>query len=216
MQGEGRFSLLVGGLYSASGTTTSTGKLTKAGPESSSFTLSYEGGGKKERRRMSFAGGRVGKISIIPPKKQGRRRVPVTKEQLEDVLDPLSAVFLHTRSNGPVCDRTQPVFDGRLRFNIDLTPKRAESLPKKTPAGLSGPVAVCQVKFLPIGGHRPDNPGIKFMTQTDEIEVWLVSLPDTALYVPYLIVGPTPLGRASATLTQIKINPDGRASGFRP
>ena len=205
MQGEGRFSLLVGGLYSAAGTTTSTGRLTKMGPESSTFTLSYEGGGKKEARRMSFAGGAVSQVSITPPKKQGRRRVPVTKKQLEDVLDPLSAVFLHTRSDNPICDDTMPVFDGRLRFNIVLSPKRADNLPKSMPAGLSGPTAVCQVKFVPIGGHRPDNPGIEFMSQTDQIEVWLVPLPQTTMYLPYLIVGPTPLGRASATLTQIKI-----------
>jgi hypothetical protein len=91
MQGNGRFSLLAGRLYSGTGITTSTGKLTKAGPEPSSFSLSYKGGGKKDQRRMSFADGGVSQFSITPRKKQSRRRVPVTKEQLEDVLDPLSA-----------------------------------------------------------------------------------------------------------------------------
>ena len=215
MQADGRFSLLVGGLYRATGTTTSTGKLTKVGPESSTFTLSYEGGGKKEARRVSFADGGVGEVSIIPPKRQGRRRVPVTKEQLEDVLDPLSAAFLHPRFHNPICDETMPVFDGRLRFDIVLTPKPAASLPKEAPTGLSGPAAVCEVKFVPISGHRPDNPGLKFMSQTDQIEVWLVPLPQTAIYMPYLIVGPTPLGRGSVTLTQIKIDVDAPASNLR-
>jgi hypothetical protein len=216
MQADGRFSLLLGGLYRATGTTASTGKLTKVGPESSTFTLSYEGGGKKEARRVSFADGGVDQVSIIPPKRQGRRRLPVTQEQLEDVLDPLSAAFLHPRSDSPICDETIPVFDGRLRFDIVLTPKRAGSLPNEAPAGLSGPAAICEVKFVPIAGHRPDNQGLKFMSQTDQIEVWLVQLPHTAIYMPYLIVGPTPLGRGSVTLTQIKINLDTSASNLRP
>jgi hypothetical protein len=206
MHAEGRFSLLLGWVYSATGTTTSTGSLTRAGPEPSTFTVSYEGGDKKEQRRMSFAHGAVSEVSITPPKKQGRRRVPVTKEQLKDVLDPLSATFLHSGSDHPVCDKTMPVFDGRLRFNIVLSPKRADSLPKTAPTDLSGSAAVCEVKFVPIGGHKPDNPAIKFVSQTDQIEVWLVPLPQTVVYVPYLIIGPTPLGRASVILAEIKIS----------
>ena len=220
MQGKGRFSILGGLLYRGSGTTKSTGKLTKAGPEPSMFKVSYRGGGKRQQRRMSFADGAVSQVSITPRKKQNPRRVPVTKEQLENVLDPLSA-FLYAHSDNPrgdlnVCHKTVPVFDGWLRFNIVLTPKRADSLLKKAPTNLSGPAAVCQVKFMPIGGYRPDNPGIKFLSQTDEIEIWLVSLPQTTLYLPYRIVVPTPLGRGSLTLTQIKINLDGPASNFRP
>jgi hypothetical protein len=165
---------------------------------------------------VSFAGGAVDQVSIIPRKKQGRRRVPVTKDQLEDVLDPLSAAFLHTRPDNAPCDRTLPVFDGRLRFDIVLTPKRADSLPNGAPTGLSGPAAVCEVKFVPIGGHRADNPNIKFMSETDQIEVWLVPLPRTAMYLPYWIGLPTPLGRGSVTLTQIRITVDGAASNFRP
>ena len=65
------------------------------------------------------------------------------------------------------------------------------------PIGLSGPLAVCRVKFVPIGGYRPDHPGIKFMTQTDDIEVWLVSLPRTDLFIPYRIVVPATWGSGS-------------------
>jgi hypothetical protein len=57
---------------------------------------------------------------------------------------------------------------------------------------------------VPIGGYRPDHPGIKFMAQTDDIEVWLVPLPESTLYVTYRIVVPTPLGQGSATLTELE------------
>jgi Protein of unknown function (DUF3108) len=213
MQGEGKFSLLAGLLYKASGTTTSTGKMTKMGPEPSRFTVSFKGGDKKEVRRLRFADGAVSKVSITPRKKLNPRHVPVTEEQLANVLDPLTAAFLSARSNGQrgdldVCHQTVPVFDGRQRYDIVLTPKRIDGV-TKGPADLSGPVAVCKVKFMPIGGYRPDNPGIKFMTENEQIEVWLVSLPRTPLYVPYQIFVPTAWGRGSVTLTDIKISPNG-------
>jgi hypothetical protein len=47
------------------------------------------------------------------------------------------------------------------------------------------------------------------MSETDEIEVWLVPLPRTPLYVPYQIFVPTAWGRGSVTLTEIKMNLDG-------
>jgi hypothetical protein len=206
MQGDGKFSLFLGRVYKSSGTATSTGTLTKAGPESSSFTVSFEGGDNKEKRRLSFAGGDVSNVSIVPPKKGvGRNRVPVTEDQLVDVLDPLSAAFLHARADDSVCEGTLPVFDGRLRFDLVLTPKRAERLPGEAPQGLSGPVAVCNVKFVPVGGYKPDNAAVKYLSQTDQIEAWLVRLPQTTLYVPYWIGVPTPLGRGGATLTQIEL-----------
>jgi hypothetical protein len=38
--------------------------------------------------------------------------------------------------------------------------------------------------FIPISGFRPDNRGVKYMsTHADAIEVWLVPLPSTGLYL---------------------------------
>lgn len=214
MQAKGKFSVLAGLVYRASGVTTSTGRLTSLGPKPSLFTLDYEGGDKKERRLMRFKGGTI-KATITPSKRQNpRNRVPVTKEQLEEALDPLTATFLYARYDGPrgdlkVCNQTVPVYDGRQRFDIVLTPKRADRLDgSKGPAGLSGPVAICQVKYKPLGGYKPDHPGVKFMSETDEIEVSLVPLPRTSLYVPYQIFVPTAWGQGSVTLTEIKMDFD--------
>ena len=53
---------------------------------------------------------------------------------------------------------------------------------------------ICAVKFIPIAGYQPDNPGIRLMSQTNEIEVWLIPVRGTKMYVPYRIVLPTPVG----------------------
>jgi len=211
LKAQGRFSLISGMIYRASGRTESTGKLSKVGAEPSRFTVTYKGGSKKEERRLSFVDGAVDQVSIVPRKKPNPRSVPITTAQLEHVLDPLTAAFLSVRSNGSlshlnICQQTLPVFDGKQRFDIILTPKRSERLEENAPTGLSGPLAVCRVKFVPVGGYRPDHPGIKFMTQTDDIEVWLVSLPRTDLYIPYRIVVPTTWGSGLITLSEIKLD----------
>lgn len=208
LKGEGRFSLFLGRTYKSSGSTESEGRFAKGGLEPSSFKLSVKNGDKREARRMSFARGAVSEVTFIPKKKIGKRRVPVTQDQLMDVLDPLSAAFLHMPAGAPVCDATMPVYDGLLRFDLVLTPKRDDPLPSEAPPGLTGPAAVCNVKFVPVGGYKPDNAAIKYLSQTDQIEAWLVRLPQTTLYVPYWIGLPTPLGRGGATLTKIKVELD--------
>jgi hypothetical protein len=212
LRARARFALLAGLLYRGGGTTRSAGTLTADGPEPSIFEVSYKGGGKKERRRITFSDGSVRQISILPNKRPNPRQIPLTKEELEHVVDPLSGAFLSGRSDLPagdlnVCRKTVEVFDGQQRFDIVLTPKRIDKTLDGAPPDLADTVAVCRAKFVPIGGYRPDNAGIKFMTKTDDVEAWLVTVPGTRLYLPYRIVVPTPLGPGSATLTEIKAAP---------
>jgi hypothetical protein len=141
----------------------------------------------------------------------------VTKEQLEGVLDPMSGAFLSARSQNPdgdseVCRQTLPVFDGKQRFDLVLTPKQTVTVQKKTRGGYAGPAVICRVKFIPIAGYRPDNPGIRLMSQTNEIEVWLIPVRGTYMYVPYRIVLPTPVGYGSALVTSIQVVGARRAS----
>jgi len=208
---DGRFSLLAGLLYSATGKTTSSGALTQAAPQPANFTLDYDGGKKREKRRIGFDGGAVSDVDIVPRKrkKKNPHDIPISAEQLKDVLDPLTAAFLSVRSDAPagdpeVCRGTIPVFDGKQRFDLVLTPKRSERLGNGAPGGLAGPVAVCRVRYKPIAGHRPDHPGVQFMQKTDEIEAWLVPIPQTGLYFPYKILVPTGWGSGSVTLTGIR------------
>jgi len=210
MRGEGRFSVLEGLVFDWRGTTASKGKFTGSGPEPAMYALNFQGGDESQQLRMTFDGGAVTQISQVPKRQLNPHVIPTTKEQLEGVLDPMSAAFLYARSDNPngdmkVCDQTVPVFDGEQRFNLVLKPKRTERLQKNSSTGYSGFAAVCRVKFIPISGYRPDNPGIKLMSQTNDIEVWLVSLPGTEMYVPYRILLPTLVGFGSATSTSFKI-----------
>ena len=211
MKGDGRFSLLSGLIFDWRGATTSTGQLGKSGPKPSLYTLNYSGGNKQGDVRVAFAGGAVAQVSMSPTKRPNPRDIPITKEQLRGVLDPMTGAFLRARphlseADLKVCDETIPVFDGQIRFDVVLMPKQQRRVESTTPNGYSGLAAVCRVKFVPISGSRPDNPAIKYMSShTDSIEVWLVPLPRTALYVPYRISLPTAYGSGSAELLSFQV-----------
>jgi hypothetical protein len=217
MRGEGRFSVLEGLLFDWRGSTASAGNLTSAGPEPAMYALNYSGSDESGQVRMTFGGGAVTQVSTLPVKRPNPHVIPVTKEQLEGVLDPMSAAFLYAHADNPngdlkVCNQTIPVFDGEQRFDLVLTPKRAVRITKEAAGGYSGFAAICRVKFIPLGGYRPDNPGIKLMSQTNDIEVWLVPLPGTTMYVPYRIVLPTMVGYGSAVATSFQVKGASRAS----
>jgi hypothetical protein len=218
MRGEGRFSILEGLIYQWRGVTTSTGRVTDDGPQPSMYAFSYSlGGSKGERLRMEFRDGAVRQISIIPNSRPPGRTIPVTRDQLEGVVDPMSGAFLTAHSSNPngdlkVCNQMLPVFDGKQRFDLVLKPKKAVMVENSTPSAYSGPAVICRVKFIPIAGYQPDNPGIQLMSQSDEIEVWLIPLRGTHMYVPYRIVLPTLVGYGSAVVTSIQVAGSRRAS----
>jgi len=218
MRGEGRFTILEGLIYEWKGVTASAGRVTSEGPEPAMYALSYSDGAKTgERLRMTFGDGGVRQVSIVPNRRPGPRTIPVTPEQLEGVLDPMSGAFLVAKSSNPngdlkVCYQTVPVFDGRQRFNLVLTPKKAVTVKKNGPASYAGPAVICRVKFIPIAGYQPDNPAIKLMSRSNEIEVWLIPVRRTQMYVPYRIVLPTPVGYGTALVTSIQVGNARRAS----
>ena len=199
------------------GTTASSGKITKSGPKPSKYKLNYSGGDKRGDVRIVFSDGAATEISISPKKRPNPRDIPVTEEQLKGVLDPMTGAFLRPRpdirdADLKVCNETIPVFDGERRFDLVLTPKERVRVEIDAPTGYSGFAAVCQVQFVPIAGYRPDNGAIKYLSHTDAIEVALVPLPSTALYVPYRISVPTVVGSGSAILTSFEIE-KGKADG---
>jgi hypothetical protein len=213
MKGDGQSSVLGGLIYKWRGGTTSAGKLSKSGPQPSLYTLNYSGGSKHGDVRISFSGGAVSDVSTSPKKRSNPKKIPVTKEQLRGVLDPMTGAFLRARPNLSnadleVCHETIPVFDGKLRFDLVLVPKQQRRVESKKPEGYSGLAAVCGVKFVPISGFRPGDRGINFMSShADEIEVWLVPLPSTVLYLPYRISIPTAFGSGSAEMLSFQVEP---------
>ena len=217
VQGAGHFSILGGLLYDLRTTTASSGKVTSAGPEPATYMLSYAGGGDSGQLRMTFDSRAITALSIIPQRVRDPHKIPVTKDQLVGALDPIAAAFFVARSTDPtgdlkVCDRTVPVFDGDWRYDLVLAPKRKVPVRKQASTAYAGDAVVCRVRFKPISGYAPDDPNIKVMSYTDDIEVWLVPLSGTDMYVPYHLRLPTDSGLISITSTSLRVGGNRRGS----
>jgi hypothetical protein len=195
LRGNGVFSVLKGWVFNWQGSINGSGEATTDGANPRSYSFSQSNGKYRERLRINFGDGYVQSVTIWPKPRPYPGEIKVTKEQVQQVVDPLSGAFLTARSDNPranlkVCDQLIPVFDGRSRYDLVLKPKRRVTVQNRGSANYSGPAAVCQVKFVPLSGYPRGDPEIEELRQANGIEAWLVPLKGTGMYVPYRIVVP--------------------------
>lgn len=158
-----------------------------------------------EEVRITLNGGLVKDFAVTPPTPPHPKRIPLTDADRRGVLDPMSASLVRVPGNGDVldpeiCRRHVAIFDGRLRYDLDLAFKRMDNV--KSEKGYVGPALVCSINFTPIAGHIPDRAAIKYLAKLREMEVWLAPVAGTRVLVPFRVQIPTPLGLALLEATQ--------------
>jgi hypothetical protein len=201
------------GTYTWEGATTSSGVMSASGPVPQNYMFRYATGAKRETVELRFQQKMVQDISINPPAYPGSRRVPITAAHLQNVVDPLSAIILLSQarsSREDACNKRLPIFDGRIRYDLVLSPKGTRAV---SAAGrLRGTAYVCSVRYVPVAGHKMGKPGENdYATGNTGIEVWLVPVPEAGLIVPYYIHVPTPAGTASMVTVKFDVQtPAGR------
>jgi hypothetical protein len=179
------------GLFTASGRggAVATGSLGSNRPLSSGFSATGKSGSSERTVQMALASGNASEIRIEPPFEPRPDRVPIEEEHKKGILDPLSAVLgVVAAKGGPGdpanCNRTLPVFDGTQRFNVVLTYASKRRVQKP---GFSGEVLVCNARYIPVAGHRPERWAVKFMQDNRDIAVWLAPVEGTRVLVPFRI-----------------------------
>jgi hypothetical protein len=180
------------------------------------YTSSITTDQKYDEVRMVISSGNVKEFVADPPNSPSPDRVPLTDAHRRGVSDPMTASLMRVPGNGdPVgpqaCQRTNQVFDGRMRYDLHLAFKRVELVHAEK--GYQGPAVVCGVRFTPIAGHIPDRAAIKYLIELRDIEVWLAPIVGTRVVVPYRAVVPTPIGVGVMQATQFVSMPQpGKAS----
>ncbi len=106
-------------------------------------------------------------------------RVPLRPEDFKEVMDPLSALLLPSRSTTEfiaptTCDRRLRIFDGQRRYDLSLAYSRLDSL--EMAAGNRIRVLVCGVKLELIAGYRRDSMIIKYVADRKDMELWFVPI----------------------------------------
>ena len=194
---SGRTSGLVKLISDGSGSSGSRGAIQGASLVPTSYVSSTVSDRRSDDVRMTLRAGTVKDVSIEPPMPPSPDRVPVTDAHRKGVTDPMSAAIIPVAGNGDVltpdaCKRKLAIFDGRQRADIELVFKRMDRV--HADKGYQGPAVVCTVLYKPIAGHRPERPGIKYLVETREMEMWLAPISGTRLLVPFRFSVPTPFG----------------------
>ncbi len=202
------------GAVSWQGVTSSRGLMTANGPVPQSYSFRYATSDRHESIELRFQQRMVQDIIINPPAHPGPRNVPITAADLQNVVDPLSAVVLLSQARlrghgGDACNKRIPIFDGKIRYDLVLSPKGTRTIGSS--GKLHGTAYVCRVAYVPIAGHKAGKQNADYATGNTGIEVWLVPLPEAGLLVPYYIQVPTAAGTASLVTAKFDVEtPGGR------
>jgi hypothetical protein len=192
-------------ISSGRGSSASRGTVSDGRPTPSSYSSTIETSKKYDEVRMVLSGGNVKEFIAEPPNTPNPERIPISEAHRRGVQDPMTASILRVPGNGntfvpQACNRTLPIFDGRMRYDLQLAFKRLDKV--RSEKGYQGTVVVCSVHFLPIAGHVPDRAVIKYLTALRDIEIWLAPIAGTRLMVPYRISLSTPFGQGVVHATQ--------------
>ena len=211
---DGQFTSAVSGattgllqmLSSGRGTSASRGSVATGGAlNASSYSSSIVTTQKQDEVRMQLSSGTVKDYMAEPPNSPDPERVPVQDAHRRNVLDPMTAAILRVPGNGDTfvpqaCNRKLAIFDGRMRYDLQLSFKRLDRV--STERGYQGVTVVCAVRFSPIAGYVPDRAAIKYLIQLRDIELSLAPIAGTRVMVPYRVSVPTPLGVGIMQATQ--------------
>jgi len=166
--------------------------------------------------RMVISAGNVKEYVAEPPNTPSPDRVPLTDAHRRGVSDPMTASMMRVPGSGDTlvpqaCQRTLSIFDGRMRYDLQLAFKRLERV--QAEKGYQGMAVVCSVRFAPIAGYIPDRAAIKYLVDLRDIELWLAPIAGTRVMVPYRVTVPTPIGLGVVQATQFISTPQpGRTS----
>lgn len=193
------------GAFKWKGTINASGAVSPEKPRPSSYEMTYRTKSKAGLVRLGFDAAGVKSLAIEPKKEPSPEAVPVKAEHMKNVFDPMSAIMALTHAGaGDPCSKKLAVFDGKVRFNLTLSPKGHERLTEAKPTGQPKDLYICKVKYEPVAGHKPKdfvNPWVNYTA----IEIALRPVPSAGVFVPYRITVPTTLGAAVMVADRIDI-----------
>ncbi|WP_243370285.1 DUF3108 domain-containing protein [Microvirga solisilvae] len=196
VEGNVKLSGLVKMLTGGKGAGTASGVIAGTQLQPRGFAVTSKSSGDQRTVRMALDDGDVVEAEIVPPVEPKEDRVPVKEADKKGVIDPLSALIMPALASKSLtdeanCNRTIPVFDGAARQNIVLS--YAETRTIEVP-GYSGPVLVCNARWVPISGHRTQRPSTKFMQDNKDMNVWLAPVEGPRVLFPIKVAVRTMVG----------------------
>ena len=164
---------------------------------------------KKQEVSLTYDGSGPVRLYADPP--YSTTGYEVTPEQQKATFDPLSAITYLVSGVGAAADNpcaiVLPVFDGRRRYNVEITKIKDTKVAMDN--GLyKGNAVLCQLKYHQLAGFKPKviKEGASFPT----INAWIVTFPSAITgrnyVVPLRVWADTSYGVIAAVATSLKID----------
>jgi len=191
-------------LSNGSGTGAAQGRVVNGALVSTNYSASTTTSKKSEAIHMVLSNGNVKEYGIEPEPPVDPDRIPITEAHRHSVYDPMTGSMLRVPGTADpltpeACHTGAAVFDGRMRYDLQLDFKRMETV--KAEHGYRGPVVVCAIYFSPVAGYIPDRAVIRYLTAQRNIEIAFAPVAGTRILVPFWMKIPTPLGPAMLEAT---------------
>ena len=182
------------GAFKWRGDIQSSGKLIANRPRPANYEMNFKTKKKGGSVKLGFDAGGVTSVAVEPNKPPRADAVPIAADHLKNVFDPMSAIMAMSHAVGPnPCKQRIPIFDGKARFDLVMSPKATEKISDNSASGQPRELIVCRVKYQPISGHKPKDfvdPWVDY----NNLEIAFRPIPSADIYVPYRITIPTTIG----------------------
>ncbi|MBS9476031.1 DUF3108 domain-containing protein [Ancylobacter radicis] len=197
--GSARLTGVAQAVSAGKGTAGARGAISRGALQPKAFAMEAETERKAEGIRLVMSNDTVTEMRVEPPVSNAPDRVPVTEKDKKNILDPMSAALILVPGgeeplSAKACERVLSIFDGRQRYDLQLSFERMENV--AADKGYSGPTVVCRIAYRPVAGHRPSRSGVKYMMNNKEMFVWLAPIAGTRMLVPFRAAVNTALGVA--------------------
>lgn len=165
--------------------------------------------GKKQEVSLTWEGDAPPRMYANPSFKANGYEVK--PDQQKNIVDPLSGVVLITTGVGASADNpcgvVAPIFDGRRRYNIELTKVKDTTI--KMDNGLyHGKGFLCEMKYRQLAGFKPKI--IKDNESFPKINAWVATFPSAipgrSYVVPLRVWADTQYGVVAAVATSLKVD----------
>lgn len=131
---------------------------------------------------------------------------PASTADRTDVVDPMTATLLLSEmidaTNGAPCEGAIPVFDGKQRYNLNLTPRGSEQI---RTGGWQGEALVCDAYYEPISGYDPEDwpePG----ETRHPLRMWIAPIANGTAFLPVRLHTRAGFGGVTVELRSLSLN----------
>ena len=173
------------------------------------FEIGIEEDGVTAEVQMLLAEQDVMDLHVVPGLQASLDIVPLTIDHVQDVVDPMSALFIPVQNDGPItgaqaCNRTIAIFDGWQRYDVSMRYRGTEVV-FGARASYAGPAFACHAQYLPIAGHSLTRSIVRVMATNSRLETQLIPIVDLGILIPFQLLIGTEIGDLIICLDRLDV-----------